>query len=45
MDFVIKLLKLKDPITLETFNSIIVICNKLSKDYRIPRSITFNRDK
>ena len=31
MDFVIKLLKLKDPITIEAFNSIIVIYNKFNK--------------
>ncbi len=31
MNFVIKLLKSKDPITLETFDSIIVIYNKLNK--------------
>jgi hypothetical protein len=31
MNFVIKLLKLKNPITLETFNSIIIIYNKFSK--------------
>ncbi len=31
MNFVIKLLKLKDLITLEIFNSIIVIYNKFSK--------------
>jgi len=31
MNFVIKLLKLKDPVILETFNSIIIIYNKLNK--------------
>ncbi len=31
MNFVIKLLKSKDLITLETFNSIIIIYNKLNK--------------
>ncbi len=31
MDFVIKLLKLKDPVTKDIFNSIIVIVNKLTK--------------
>jgi len=71
MDFVIKLLKLKDPISAEVFDLIIVIYDKLSKytliilvkeiykveqiafilldrlirDYRIPKSITSNRDK
>ena len=31
MDFVVKLLKSKDPVTGDTFNSIIVIINKLIK--------------
>ncbi len=31
MNFVIKLLKLKDPVISEIFNSIIIIYNKLSK--------------
>ncbi len=31
MNFIIKLLKSKDPIILETFNSIIIIYNKLRK--------------
>ncbi len=31
MDFVIKLLKSKDPVTGNTFNSIMVIINKLIK--------------
>ncbi len=31
MNFIIKLLRLKDPVTIEIFNSIIIIYNKLSK--------------
>jgi len=31
MDFIIKLLKLKDPIISKVFNSVIVIYNKFSK--------------
>ena len=31
MDFVVKLLKSKDPVTQDTFDSIIVIVNKLTK--------------